>query len=146
MFSVLIKQNCTDGRGVGGRMDTCICTPKSRCCPPEIITTLLVGYTQVQNKKWGEKKKLYWKPCFSREIPQSYLRGCLPGWSPRFGSNQTLFYYYTGCYRGSLGGLPKGSQSAGFSSCHVWMWEMDHKEVWAPKNWCFWTMVLEKTL
>ena len=53
MFFVLIKQNCTDGRGVGGRMDTCICTPKSRCCPPEIITTLLVGYTQVQNKKWG---------------------------------------------------------------------------------------------
>ena len=28
----------------------------------------------------------------------------------------------------------------------VWMWEMDHKEGWAPKNWCFWTVVLEKTL
>ena len=33
-----------------------------------------------------------------------------------------------------------------FSSSHVWMWELDHKESWAPKNWCFWTMVLEKTL
>ena len=32
-----------------------------------------------------------------------------------------------------------------FSSSHVWMWELDHKEGWAPKNWCFWTVVLEKT-
>ena len=38
------------------------------------------------------------------------------------------------------------SQSYGFSSSHVWMWELDHKEGWAPKNWCFWTVVLEKTL
>ena len=38
------------------------------------------------------------------------------------------------------------SQSYGFSSSHVWMWELDYKESWAPKNWCFWTMVLEKTL
>ena len=33
----------------------------------------------------------------------------------------------------------------GFSSSHVWMWELDYKESWVPKNWCFWTMVLEKT-
>ena len=38
------------------------------------------------------------------------------------------------------------SQSYGFSSSHVWMWELDHKEGWTPKNWCFWTVVLEKTL
>ena len=38
------------------------------------------------------------------------------------------------------------SQSYGFSSGHVWMWELDHKESWAPKSWCFWTVVLEKTL
>ena len=38
------------------------------------------------------------------------------------------------------------SQSYGFSSSHVWMWELDHKERWAPKNWCFWTVVLGKTL
>ena len=38
------------------------------------------------------------------------------------------------------------SQSYGFSSSHVWMWELDHKESWAPKNWCFWTVVLEKCL
>ena len=33
-----------------------------------------------------------------------------------------------------------------FSSSHIWMWELDYKESWAPKNWCFWTVVLEKTL
>ena len=37
------------------------------------------------------------------------------------------------------------SQSYGFSSSHVWMWELDHKESWGPKNWCFLTAVLEKT-
>ena len=38
------------------------------------------------------------------------------------------------------------SQSYGFSSSHVWMWELNHKESWALKNWCFWTVELEKTL
>ena len=38
------------------------------------------------------------------------------------------------------------SQSYGFSSSHVWMWDLNDKESWAPKNWCFWTVVLEKTL
>ena len=38
------------------------------------------------------------------------------------------------------------SQSYGFSSGHVWMWELDYKESWAAKNWRFWTVVLEKTL
>ena len=38
------------------------------------------------------------------------------------------------------------SQSYGFSSSHVWMWELYYKESWVPKNWCFWTVVLEKTL
>ena len=42
----------------------------------------------------------------------------------------------------------KGSSSQvyGFSSGHVWMWELDCEEGWAPKNWCFWTVVFEKTL
>ena len=37
------------------------------------------------------------------------------------------------------------SESYGFSSSHIQMWELGHKEGWVPKNWCFWTMVLEKT-
>ena len=42
----------------------------------------------------------------------------------------------------------KGPSGQGycFSSSHVWMWELDYKESWTPKNWCFWTVVLEKTL
>ena len=38
------------------------------------------------------------------------------------------------------------SQNYGFSSSHIWMWQLDHKEGWALKNWCFWIVVLEKTL
>ena len=38
------------------------------------------------------------------------------------------------------------SQGYGFSSGHVWMWELDYKEGWMPKNWCFWIVILEKTL
>ena len=38
------------------------------------------------------------------------------------------------------------SQSYGFSGSHVWMWELDLKESWAPKNWCFWTVELDKAL
>ena len=47
------------------------------------------------------------------------------------------------CYFDNKG---PSSQSYGFSSSHVWMWEFDYKESWVPKNWCFWTVVLEKTL
>ena len=47
------------------------------------------------------------------------------------------------CYFANKG---QSSQSYGFSSSQVWMWELDYKESWAPKNWCFWTVVLEKTL
>ena len=42
--------------------------------------------------------------------------------------------------------LPVKVHLYGFSSSHVWMWELDHKESWVLKNWCFWTVVLEKTL
>ena len=48
---------------------------------------------------------------------------------------QRHFFAYEGLY----------NQSYGFSSSHVWIWELDHKEGWASKNWCFWTVVL-KTL
>ena len=47
---------------------------------------------------------------------------------------------------GTLANKGPSSQSYGFSSSHVRMWELEHKENWAPKNRCFWTVVLEKTL
>ena len=40
----------------------------------------------------------------------------------------------------------RSSQSYGFSSSPVWLWVLDYKESWGPKNWCFWTVMLEKTL
>ena len=46
----------------------------------------------------------------------------------------------------SLSNKDPYSQGYGFSRGHVWMWELDYKESWAPKNWCFSTVVLEKTL
>ena len=45
-----------------------------------------------------------------------------------------------------FGNKDPSSQSYGISSSHVWMSELEYKERWAPKNWCFWTVVLEKTL
>ena len=60
---------------------------------------------------------------------------------------------------GEPGGLPSmglhrvghdwsalATSNNGFSSSHVWMWELGYKEGWVPKNWCFWTVVLEKIL
>ena len=44
-----------DGRGVSGRMDTCICTAESLCCSPKTITTLLISYTPIQTKKFKNK-------------------------------------------------------------------------------------------
>ena len=57
-------------------------------------------------------------------------------WSLKIDSTEETFSLWKG----------PSSQGYGFSSGHVWMWELDYKESWAPKNWCFWTMVLEKTL
>ena len=58
------------------------------------------------------------------------------GWSPETFKKQRHYFANKG----------PSSQGHGFSSSHVWMWELDNKESWVPKNWCFWTMVLEKTL
>ena len=48
--------------------------------------------------------------------------------------------------RHHFGNKDPSSQGYGFSSGHVQMWELDYEESWVPKNWCFWTVVLEKTL
>ena len=49
-------------------------------------------------------------------------------------------------YKFSLLCQQRSSQGYGFSNSHVWMWELDYKESWALKNWCFWTVASEKTL
>ena len=50
-----------DGRGVWGRMDTCISVAESLHCPPEIVTTLFSGYTPIQNKKLKKTNKQVWR-------------------------------------------------------------------------------------
>ena len=50
------------------------------------------------------------------------------------------------CQRHYFANSGPSNQNYGFPSSHVWMWELDYKESWAPKNWCFRTVVLEKTL
>ena len=74
---------------------------------------------------------LEWKLTFSRPVAMMNFPNLLAYWVHFF------FFFAT-----------KGpsSQSCGFSSSHVWMWELDYKESWALKNWWFWTVVLEKTL
>ena len=63
-----------------------------------------------------------------------------PSLSPRVCSNLSPLRWHHFADKGPY------SQSYGFSSSHVWMWKLDNKEGWASKNWCFWTVVLEKTL
>ena len=51
------------------------------------------------------------------------------------------------CYcQRSVANKGPSSQSCGFPSSHIWMWELNHKESWVPKNWCFRLVVLKKTL
>ena len=57
-----------------------------------------------------------------------------------------ILMFFASHYFANIGLSRQTSPSTGFSSSHVWMWELDHKESRAPKNWCFWTVVLGKTL
>ena len=73
----------------------------------------------------------------------THQKSCLMSFSVPVNGNIWLFRPKSRDYFANKGA---SSQSYGFSSSHVWMWELDYKESWAPKNWCFWTVVLEKTL
>ena len=75
----------------------------------------------------------YWSglPFPSPDLPDQGLNLGLPH------GRQTLYH---------LSHQLSPSQSYGFSSSHIWMWGLNHKESWVLKNWCFWTVVLEKTL
>ena len=98
---------------------------------------------------WVPKGRLLIKGGAAKKTPEARLKGLkqlskIRRWPPEKSYDQPRQHikkqrhYFTN----------KGptNQSYGFSSSHVWMWELDHKEGWARKNWCFWTVVLEKTL
>ena len=94
-------------------------------------------------KQWKQCQILFfWAPkslqmvTAAMKLKDTYsLKGKL--WQPREHIKKQRYYF-----------VHKGlsSESSGFSRNHVWMWELDSKESWALKNWCFWTVVLEKTL
>ena len=71
---------------------------------------------------WNQKTLAPWKKSYDK--PRQYIKK-----QRHYFSNKGL-----------------SSQSSGFSSSHIRMWELNYKESWAAKNWCFWTVVLEKTL
>jgi len=67
-------------------------------------------------------------------------------WTVAYHAPQSMVFSRQEYWSGLPFPSPPSSQGYGFSSGHVWMWELDWEEGWVPKNWCFWTVVLEKTL
>ena len=97
----------------------------------------------MMEKKWKQWQTLLsWAPKSLRTVTEAMKLKVTCFLEKRFDKprqcikKQRHYFAYKGPYR----------QSYGFSSSHIWMWELDNKKGWAPKNWCFWTVVLEKTL
>ena len=88
----------------------------------DFILAVLQNHCRWWLQPWNQKTLAPWKKSYDQ--PRQHIK------------KQTHYFAYKG----------PSSQSYGFSSIHVWMRELDHKEIWAPKNWCFWSVVLEKTL
>ena len=92
----------------------------------------------------GDSERLYFLGL------QNHCRWCLQPWNqemlPPWKKSYDKTRQHTKKQRHYFADKWPSSQSYGFSSSHVWMWELDYKESWVPKNWCFWTVVLEKTL
>ena len=82
----------------------------------------LLNYCRLWLQPWNEKTLTPWKESYDQS--RQHIK------------KQRHYFVNNG----------PSSQGYGFSSSHVWMWELDYKESWALKNWCFWTVVLEKTL
>ena len=90
--------------------------------PGEIPVTSDMQMTITSDMPWNLKTLAPWKKSYDK--PRQHIK--------------KQRHYFTN--KGSC------NQSYGLSSSHVWIWELDHKESWVLNNWCFWTVVLEKTL
>ena len=97
---------------------------------------------QILGKQWKEWETLFWGAPKSLQMEIAAMKLKDTPWRksydpPRQHIEKQRHYF-----------ADKGpsNQSYGFSISHVWIWELDHKESWAPKNWWFWTVVLEKIL
>ena len=98
---------------------------------------------QIDGKQWKQWQILFsWTPKSLWTVTAAMEKKMFVSWKKIYDKSrqcikkQRHYFADKGLY----------SQSYGFSSSHVWIWESDHKESWVPKNWCFWIVVLEKTL
>ena len=139
---------CLSVISLTGHQANPICSPLSTYFPAfcsEIVSvvftsfdlTYIVGTTLAMNLGcWTSMIFVFqsWGPIFKKQW-------CCQGKKKDGEALGAIFFMQPGL---TLTGLY--SQSHGFSSSHVWMWELNHKEGWVPKNWCLQTVVLEKTL
>ena len=97
----------------------------------------------MMGKQWKQWQTLFsWAPKSLQMVTIAMKLKMLAPWKKNYRQPRHHIKNQRHCFADK--GL--SSQSYGLSSSHVWMWELDHKESWAWKNWCFWTVVLEKTL
>ena len=98
----------------------------------------------------GERAEMVRDFIFHFSGLQNHCRWWLQPWNWKTLALWKKSYYQPGQHikkqRHYFANKGPSSQGYGFSSGHVWMWELDCEESWASKNWCFWTVVLEKTL
>ena len=109
----------------------------------KVMVSGLITLWQIERGKWKQWQIfLYWAPISLPSVTAMKLKDvCSLGKKSYDKPKQCItkqrhHFSNKGLY----------SQSYGFSSSHVWMWELDHKEAWVLKNWCFQTMMLDKTL
>ena len=94
------------------------------------------------SNRWGKSGWIFWAPKSVQMVTAAMKLKTLIPWKESYGQPRQHIkkqrHYF----------VNKGpsSQGYGFSSSQVRMWELDYKEIWAPQNWCFWTVVLENTL
>ena len=94
-------------------------------------------------KQWKQRQTLFWgAPKSLQMVIAAIKKKTLTPWKKSYDQPRQ----HIKKQRHYFANKGPSSQSFGFSSSHVWMWELDYKESWALKNWCCWTVMLEKTL
>ena len=93
-------------------------------------------------KQWKEWETVFWGAPKSLQMVIAAMKLKDASWKKRY--DQLRWHIQK--QRHYFANKGPFSQGYGFSSSHVWMWELEYKESWVLKNWCFWTAVLEKTL
>ena len=93
-------------------------------------------------KQWKQWETLFWGALKSLQMVTAAMKLKDAPWKKSYDKSRQCVKQQ----RHYFADKGPSSQSYGFSSSPVWMWVLDYKESWGPKNWCFWIVVLEKTL